>query len=149
MLEQILEYINNWFIAKNGVYDGVFTVENGGIVLPFLVDGQYFRIIGSIHNDGLYQYPTSDLIDEEFSGTIWALAIPKALIKLSEDITEFEAKNQPSNFISESFGGYTYTKATDADGTAAGWQTVFKKRLNKYRKICNIPPSRSDYNEFT
>lgn len=135
MLEEILMYLNNWFTVPDGKTVGTYKVENGSITLPFLKDGQYFRIVGSIHNDGLHQYPASDLTDEKFEGVIYPLAIPKVIIRLSEDISAWAAKNEPSAFTSESFGGYAYSKATNEKGIAAGWEDVFSSRLAPWRKL--------------
>ena len=139
MLEQVLMNIRNWFIVDGGVHPGTFTIKDGGITLPFLANGQYFRIIGSIFNDGLYQYPATNLFDEEFSGAIWALAIPPAVIDLADEIQKWQDKNREvvaSPYNSESFGGYSYSKATDAEtGGTITWQSVFKKQLNIWRKI--------------
>ena len=139
MLEQVLMNIRNWFPVEGGIHPGTFTIKDGGIALPFLADGQYFRIIGSVFNDGLYQYPAADLVDEEFSGAIWALAIPQAVIELADEIQKWQEKNADalSNpYSSESFGGYSYSKATDVEtGGTITWQSVFKKQLNIWRKI--------------
>lgn len=138
MLETILRTINNFFVV--GIYEGTCVVENGGISLPFLVPGQYFRVFGSVLNDGVYQYPTTALRDEVFGGVIWALAIPQALIQLSYDIDEWIYQNREavySPYKSESFGGYSYTKADGRggdDGTAATWEDVFAVQLAPYRK---------------
>ena len=109
------------------------------ITLPFLADGQYFRICGSVFNDGLHQYNVLDLVDETFTGTIWALAIPKAVIELADEIQKWQEKNgeaSVSPYQSESFGGYSYSKATDAEtGGAVTWQSAFKQQLSAWRKI--------------
>ena len=52
MLEQVLMNIRNWFTVDGGIYSGTFTIKDGGIALPFLANGQYFRICGSVFNDG-------------------------------------------------------------------------------------------------
>ena len=139
MLEQVLMNIRNWFPVKGGIHSGTFTIKDGGITLPFLADGQYFRICGSVFNDGLHQYNVLDLTDETFNGTIWALAIPKAVIELAAEIEEWQKKNgdaSVSPYQSESFGGYQYSKATDsAKGGAVTWQTAFRSRLNALRKL--------------
>ena len=82
MLEQVLRRLNNWFLLE--IHEGTFTVENGGVTLPFLQKGQYFRIVGSVFNDGLHQYPAEDLTDESFTGVVWALAVPKAVVTLAD-----------------------------------------------------------------
>ena len=75
MLEQVLQHLNNWFLVPDGIDTGEFIVQDGGITLPFLQTGQYFRVVGSVFNDGLHQYPAEDMTDETFDGAVWALAI--------------------------------------------------------------------------
>lgn len=133
MLDIVCREIRNYFVKS--VHNGRFTVIDGTMQLPFLVEGQYFRVIGSVLNDGIYQYPENSLQDEAFSGTIVAMAIPPAFLKLVEKIKEFNAKNNYSPYTSESWGGYSYTKATDSNGQAVGWKTAFAKELNAWRKI--------------
>lgn len=145
MLEQLLMCLNNWFLLPDGVHAGVYSVEQGGLTLPFLRDGQYFRIRGSIFNDGLHQYPCSDLLDEEFEGTVWALAVPQGVIDISNEIETWQEKNGEavaSPYQSESFGGYSYTKrsAGNDSGTLSGWQDVFRSRLNNWRKLKGVEP---------
>ena len=138
MLEQVLMNIRNWFPVKGGIYSGTFIIEDGGIALPFLANGQYFRICGSLFNDGLHQYPADGLVDETFNGTIWALAIPKAVIDLADEISKWQEKNGEAAsgiYQSESFGGYQYSKQTESDGGQVTVWSVFRKRLNQWRKL--------------
>ena len=134
MLEELLHHMKNWFV--NSVHYGTFTVEGGTLVLPSLLDGQYYRVVGSIFNDGIHKNGDADLTDEAFDGTVYALAIPKAVIKLAEDIQEWQAKNgTPSPYESESFGGYSYSRAKDSNGKAITWKVAFCDRINFWRKI--------------
>ena len=141
MLEELMRECRNWFVAPNGVHLGTFTVKDGSITLPFLVYGQYFRIVGSVFNNGVYEYGNVYLQDETFEGAIWALSVPPAFIKLSEEIKSWRdqyenAANSP--FQSESFAGYSYTKSSangNSGGSVTGWQGVFASRLNKWRKL--------------
>ena len=139
MLEQVLMHLKNWFLVPGGIHEGTYTIEDGGITLPFLANGQYFRICGSVFNDGLHQYPASDLKAETFDGTVWALAVPQAVIELAAEIEAWQTKNgdaSVSPYQSESFGGYSYSKATDsASGGAVTWQSAFRSRLNAWRKL--------------
>ena len=139
MLEQVLMNIRNWFPVKGGIHSGTFTIKDGVITLPFLADGQYFRICGSVFNDGLHQYNVLDLTDETFNGTIWALSIPQPIIDLADEIQEWQDKNADalsSPYSSESFGGYSYSKATNsATGGAETWQSHFVQQLSSWRKI--------------
>lgn len=120
---------------------GIFTVTDGAIDLSSLgiQEGQYFRIVGSVFNDGVYQYPASELKDETFDGAIWLMAVPAAAVDLVAEVNDWltkygEQANSP--YQSESFGGYSYSKASGTSGTDAGsWQGQFKSRLNRWRKI--------------
>lgn len=133
MLEAVLTHLNNWFCRE--VYAGAFTVTSGTLALPDLADGQYFRIVGSVFNDGLHQSPAAGLTDETFTGAVWALAVPKSVVTLAEEIKAWAAKNQLGAYTSESFGGYSYTRATNAKGAAVGWQDAFAAQLAPYRKL--------------
>ena len=117
---------------------GTFTIS-GGSISPsdFLQDGQYYRIVGSVFNDGVHRHPAHDLTDETFDGSVWAMAVPPAVVELLQKIQEFEAAaaNSPTAYTSESFGGYSYTKATDENGLPVGWRSVFRSELNKWRKL--------------
>ena len=138
MLTELCAELRNYFEVPNGRHFGTFTISGGSIApLDFLQDGQHFRIVGSVFNDGVYQYPASDLTDEVFEGAVWAMAVPPTLIALSAEIKEYNESDagKASPYTSESFGGYSYTKATDANGAPIGWQKAFASRLAKWRKL--------------
>ena len=138
MLTEICAELRNWFVVPDGVHIGTYTISGGSIApLDFLQEGQYFRIVGSVFNDGVYQYPATSLTDEVFEGAVWAMSLPPDLIALSAEIEEYNKSDagKASPFTSESFGGYAYTKATDANGAPIGWQKAFASRLNKWRKL--------------
>ena len=144
MLETVLIHLKNWFVVPRGVHEGIYTIENGSLELPFLQNGQYYRICGSVFNDGLHIYGVEDLQNETFAGTVWALAIPKSVVELSAKIEEWQSKNSAateSPYSSESFGGYSYSIATDSKtGNRATWETVFRSQLNPYRQIREYAP---------
>ena len=141
-LTELCEKLNNWFDKER--YFGVFTIEGGTLPTDFLQDNQYFRIVGSVFNDGVYQYPAVNLTDEVFDGAVWAMAVPPNVIALAAEIDDWiykygDSVNSP--YSSESFGGYSYTKASKGgsgnNGTSsnAGWADVFASRLNEWRKM--------------
>ena len=136
MLTEICAEIRNHFpVAK---VNGEFTISGGSVApLDFLQEGQYFRIVGSVFNDGVHQYPASGLTDEVFQGAVWAMAVPPSLIALAVEIEAYNdiVSGNPSPYTSESFGGYSYTKATDSDGVVMSWQKAYGKRLNRWRRI--------------
>ena len=138
IITEICAELRNWFVVPNGVHIQTYTISGGSIApLDFLQEGQYFRIIGSVFNDGVHQYPASDLTDEVFHGAIWAMAVPPAVIDLAAEIEEYNKSDagKASPYISENFGGYGYTKATGSNGKVLTWKSVFADALNRYRKL--------------
>lgn len=140
---QICQKLNNYFEDAKWLSTS-FIIENGSLDVSGLdvLEGQYVRIVGSVFNDGIYRVEdmqVKDLQDETFNGAVWSLKIPKELEDLVTKINEWETANNSkinSPYVSESFGGYSYTKATGADGGVAGWEDVpeFKSQLARWRK---------------
>jgi hypothetical protein len=150
MIEAICAHVHNYFTAAEDIHAGTWTISSGAIDLSALLqNGQYFRIVGSAMNDGIYQYPAQPeqgrppiLVDETFEGEIWAMKVPRAVVNLAAEIAAWQQKYgaaAASPYQSESFGGYSYTKAAGASGSAAGdadaWKGVFRSRLNEWRKL--------------
>lgn len=138
MITELLQYLRNWFRAS--VYEGNFTIANGAITGEglSLADGQYFRIIGSALNDGVWKYPAF-LSDERFSGAVWGLAVPPAVAALANEIEEWQSKfgaSVATPWQSESYsrGSYSRSKGTASDASAS-WKTAFADRLSAWRKI--------------
>lgn len=152
MLERICEHIHNFFTDEGDVRRGAWTVEGGRIDLTGIVaQGQYFRVVGSAFNDGVYQYvggadgATPEMRDETFTGEIWPMRVPRAVLELSGEIEAWQEQYgaaMASPFQAESvIGVYSYTKTggnTSVNGVAAesdGWKSVFRSRLNPWRKL--------------
>lgn len=149
MINRICAYIHNWFDEdRTGApywrESGEFVITDGALELPELVDGEFFRIIGSKLNDGIYQYPpvAGALIDETFTGEVRECIVPRAVQDIAKDIKEWETDNAEvlkSPFNSESFGGYSYTrKSASSDGTVGdglNWESVYGYRLQPWRKL--------------
>ena len=147
MLTQLCQELRNWWDVAR--WYGEFTVTDGAITWANgdaldLQSGQYFRIIDSVFNDGVYQFPETTLKDETFKGSVWALRIPPDVVALADEIAAWCAKYEAvdsqamSPFISESFGGYTYSKAgrsNSGETSQPGWVGAFAHRLANYRKI--------------
>jgi len=150
MLSDICDFIHNYFV-KNTV-SGFFSIQNGNINIDDLEEGQRFRIYGSVLNDGVYTYHSTgitndddtkeaDLADESFKGYIGYMAVPKQLLQIVENISDWVKANEnaPTGvYSSESFGGYSYTlnNAVDAHGYSRNdWRSVFGSSLNAWRKI--------------
>lgn len=135
MLEDVLSSLYNWFDV--GRERGEFEIADGSVCGVELIDGQYFRVVGSVLNDGLHQWPATDLKDETFVGEVWSLAVPEPVVRLSTEMGEWVAKHPVgSGYTSESFGGYSYSLPTNPQtGQAASVYDVFRDRLNRYRKL--------------
>ena len=146
MLTELCQELHNWFDLSR--HEGTFEISEGILTADFLLDGQYYRIIGSVFNDGVHKYgdQTDLLDDEEFSGSVWALGIPKAVINLADKIAAWQDKygnadsGAMSPFTSESFGGYSYSKGSNLSSvttanSATGWKATFASELNKWRKL--------------
>ena len=143
MLTEICQDLRNWFDRDQPKWYGDFEITGGELQLlegMSLLAGQYYRIIGSALNDGVYCWGDgSELSDEAFTGAVWAMAVPKAVITLADDIKNWQDENQAvlnSPYASESFGGYSYSKMTSKSGAGSiTWRDAFASRLNKWRKI--------------
>lgn len=146
MLTELCQELRNWFDKDR--FFGTFTISGGSIDLSEtgIQNDQYFRIVGSVFNDGVHQYPAADLTDETFDGAVWLMAVPPAVITLAAEIEAWQEKyggiDSPamSPYASESFGGYSYSKASHSgsgsvDSESGTWQGVFASRLNRWRKI--------------
>lgn len=161
-------FIKDYSHSDDFIHKGNYKIE-GGTITPadFLKDGQYFRICGSALNDGVYKYsstgnsfatvykladgqPVKDnesiiLTDEEFTGTVWEMFVPRNFVELCDEILawyELYGKS-PANrspYTSESFGGYSYSKGTgnasiSGTGTATTWEAQFADALNRFRRV--------------
>lgn len=146
MISELCQELKNWF-DHDRIY-GAFEISGGKIVdtefVMAIQDNQYFRIIGSVFNDGVYRWNDElALRDEFFVGSVWLMAVPKGVIDLAAEISEWNEKysdtvNTP--FTSESFGGYSYTKASGGGNGNSGssnvsWQSIFASKLNRWRKL--------------
>lgn len=156
-LSILCNYLNNYFDRDRYKLYGDITIRDGVIINDAFVtkvqDGQYYRITGSVFNDGVHKYKASlsigedtGLKDEVFTGGIWLMAIPQEVIDLATDIEAWQAQYEAADsanmspYQSESFGGYSYSKANTGGGASGGgtsvtWQDAFKARLSTWRKL--------------
>ena len=151
VLTEMCQELKHWFCdVETDIHYGTYTIENGLLSLPFLIQGQYFRIVGSAFNDGVYVdfdgnicgddgKSDASLQDEVFSGAIWAMKVPPSVVKLGADIEAWVEKNGDavsSPYQSESWGGYSYSlKRGSGESGALDWRTIFAGALNRWRKL--------------
>ena len=145
MLSEVCAYLRNYFYYGEPMI-GKIEIANGALIEPYgLKVNQYFRIVGSMSNDGVYQYPLTTLKDEVFDGAIRGMAVPPDLIALiaemeawKADKTNAYALNSP--YQSESKADYSYTlkSGTDSSGKNSGASALinqFAGRLSRWRKL--------------
>ena len=150
MIGEICAHIKNYFcFYTKDLHIGDFAIV-GGQLSPAvdLSQTDYFRIVGSHRNDGVHR--TGDVLTDEatFHGAVWIMSPPADFLALVAEIEAWQAQyggaTAPamSPFTSESFGGYSYTKASGRTSTAGNgstnsgsWQAAFSSRLNPYRRI--------------
>ena len=145
MLSQICLYLKNWFDDNQPKFFGEFSIADGQLnIAGDIQSGQYYRIVGSVFNDGVYKRGKETLIPETFKGAVWLMAVPPDVIGLAAEIEGWQAKygsldnENMSPFQSESFGGYSYSKGSSGGSTGhigGSWIGTFGDRLRRYKKI--------------
>ena len=139
MIESVMREVNNYF--ESDAYIGHFIINNDSLIgVTDLKNGQYYRITGSMFNDGVFQFgQESGLINEEFDGIIYGLRVPRAFVSLVNEISAWDNKygnlvNSPYSSESYSNGSYSYTMSESGSNTR-GWKSKFSAELNKWRKV--------------
>lgn len=140
VLDEVCAEIRNYFCEDKDKLIGDFTIENGVISPPLdLSQMTLIRIVGSRYNDGVH-YSNEPFNDESFHGGIWIMSPPQAFLDLINEIEQWQTKYgnvdsaAMSPFLSESFGGYSYSKSSSSGEAKTTWQTAFSNRLNIYRR---------------
>lgn len=146
MISEICGYLHNYFDRDMPSYEGVFTVtdsivyEGGDMALQ---SGQYFKVEGSVFNNGVWKYGVDTLTPETFTGTVQTMAVPPAFLQILSEIETWQTQNGDlenpamSPYTSESFNGYSYTKgAGDSDASLKPqWALRFGGRLSQWKKL--------------
>jgi len=132
----VTEYEDDYAISE-----GVLSTLDSSIL-----SGQYIAIYGSTLNDGIWKVGaagalTSDLTgvtaqSETFHATIYPLKVPQDFVLLAAEITAWRTKMvEASPYASESFLGYSYSKAQRQGGGNVTWQAQFADRLTPYKRM--------------
>ena len=148
MLGEICAELKNYFTYENDRHIGDWTISSGILAPSLDFPTGYVRIIGSRLNDGVHKvsdWVKKPLQDEEFHGAIWIMSPPADFLALVAEIEAWQAKyggvssENMSPYQSESFGGYSYSKAsggsTGGSSLVPTWQSIYASRLNRYRRI--------------
>lgn len=127
----VMRHVRNFF--ERGCIEGEFTVS-GGVLTP-APRAPYVAIEGSAFNDGVYRIDELKKDqDETFIGRVWCLHPPEDFVSLCKEIATFDEKNPAGSMQSETFGEYSYNRAT-ANGNVQGWQMAFAQQLIPYRRM--------------
>lgn len=143
MLFEVCAYCRNFFVRPDeDIISGTFAVTENGISPADLLEGQHFRIVGSVFNDGVFRKGDSGFTPETFTGAVWKMRIPKDFLQLVEEIEAWQEKYgdaSASPYSSESFAGqYSYQKGGSSSGgssTPTSWKEAFNSRLNVYKRV--------------
>lgn len=168
MLTEICQYLHNFFDYKRYIgeikvisgEDGLYPSDelhpgdeiNPSADIPVKIycngkqieieEGQYFALFRDKYLLGVYQ-EGDDLPDKNFSGAVWLMDLPEAILKANQWADDWMKANggvdnaASSPFQSESFGGYSYSKSS-GNGKIGGSifdQAVFVGMLAPYRKL--------------
>lgn len=132
--------LRNYFIHDydDDIYLDTYTISDGAITpLDFIQTDQYFRIVGSMFNDGVYKNTTSlDLVDEVFNGAVWAMYVPPNFLAIVAEADAYLTAHPDSTITSESFGGYSYNKAFGNNANLFDYlPKSIANKLKVYRKL--------------
>ena len=94
MMTEICEYLHNWFCEDSDMIIGNIVIGDSEITVPYgaIQPGQYIRIVGSVFNDGVWQYGEAEFNPETYDGAVWLMRIPKTFIDLVTEIENWQDK---------------------------------------------------------
>lgn len=132
---ELCDFTHNYFDRADEPIRGTFTFTPD-TVPDGVVNGQYFRVIGSIFNDGVHKAGDADLAAETFTGQVQPMRVPPAFVALALTITEYD-KSIPAGgkYSSQSFNGWSGTLASGADGLPATGIDRYRTEINRWRKL--------------
>lgn len=144
MLTEICQYLHNYFDYERHYGDisiiGQSVFCDGKEIE--IESGQYFALFRQRIPLGVFQ--KNELTDKTFTGAIWLMDVPKAILDANTWAEQWKVKNMGvdndanSPFQSESFGGYSYNKGTNKNGKAGASifdNAQFAAMLAPYRKL--------------
>lgn len=145
MIGDICAEIKNYFTYSEDRHIGDFTIENGVLAPSLDFPTDYIRIVGSRLNDGVHKKNANGIFvlkDESFHGAVWIMSVPQDFENLVAEIEAWQDKYGEaikSPYQSESFGGYSYSKAngnsSSGGSQSPSWTSQFSGSLKRYRRI--------------
>lgn len=133
----VMRHVRNFF--ERGARLGNFTII-GGALTP-APECSYVYISGSALHDGVWalsgdmlQGAQDGMKDDSFTGFVFELHPPGDFLRLCEEISSYDDAHPVGEMQSETFGDYSYTRAS-SQGGEQGWQSAYRKRLDAYRRM--------------
>ena len=142
MVGAAMKWCNNYF--EYGYIDGSVSIDaDGEIDADGIANGQWVAITGSTFHNGVWKVVNGrlesddEMPSETFVGRVWLLAPPSHFLRVCKMIDAFQAANDKAigPYTSESFGAYSYTKATGSGGGLLTWNEAFAGQLKPYRHM--------------
>jgi len=140
---------NNWFIDEAAQESGEFGISESKLRLKLdLRVGSWvllspgvgcFRIMDKKKSAQAFTYTLehADGIDHTWSGTVYEMRLPLNFIRLAQRVLSWANSDEakPTSVSGETVAGvYTWRRANGANGLPIGWQEIFSKELNAYRR---------------
>ena len=142
-LDDYCANLKNYFISDfdKDIHLGEYRISGNNIEnVDFLAQNQYFRIVGSIFNDGVYKLDNKlTLVDETFKGAVWAMSVPPDFIEAVKEAEDYLSSHPFGiEYQSETFGGYSYTRSSNQKSLSNGFwylPNTISTKLNRYRRL--------------
>ena len=139
---RVMKECRNFF--ETGYVKSDFTIT-GGVISPAALfpAGSYIAIENSAFYSGVYRVMQGgvlegipvDAFNDRFTGRVWFLRPPAGFLELCRQIGEYIEKAPKGAYQSESFGDYSYTRASGKSGGVLTWQEHFGEELAQYRRM--------------
>lgn len=139
---RVMRECRNFF--ETGYLKTTFTISGGAIAPAALFrPGTYIAVEDSMFHNGVFRVGEGGMLeglptgvfDETFTGRVYFLNPPSGFLSLCEEIAQFIEKTPKGAYQSESFGAYSYTRASGKNGGVQTWQERFEKDLAEYRRM--------------
>lgn len=139
---RVMRECRNYF--ETGYLKTQFTIA-GGVISPGALfrAGAYIAITGSLFHNGVFLIAEGNVLegaapgvaDETFVGRVYFLCPPAGFLDVCQDIAAFIEKTPKGGYESESFGDYSYTRASGKSGGVLTWKQHFMDDLAQYRRM--------------
>ena len=140
---------NNWFIDPKSMEHGDYELSGSNVTLGLSLlvgtwvllspGGGCFRILDKEKSGDKFVYTLEDAEDvtHVWSGTVYEMRLPLNFLKTAKRVLEWANSDEakPSTLAGETVAGvYTWRRASSSNGLPLGWQELFAKELNVYRR---------------